>query len=121
MITIVNQYDPCVYDEIGWGDTAFYENDIASYLITYHMKFIYKVEFYSVEKVICIRINLGHGKLELDYWFRDITPNLLNTFCQIPKFRGPVKRFFMCSGFKSFNVEKNPLLAATLLGNNNEY
>ena len=121
MIKIINEDTVVVYDEIGWGDTVFHTTDILKDLIANHINLIYSIEFMSIERVIVIRIDSKSGyPLEIDYWFRDIDPDLLNFLCQNPKLRAPVKRFFIRGRFPSFSVEKYPLLAATLLGNNNE-
>lgn len=119
MITILNEDGIFVFDEFGWGDKMFHGHDVAKDLITNQIDQVVRVEFYSGEKVIVIHTEAK--KMGTDYWFRDIDADLLNFLCQIPKFRNSVRRFFMRGGYSSFSVEKYPLLAAVLLGNNNEY
>jgi len=128
MITIVNEDSVVVYDEIGWGATVFHSPDIAKNLFNTRLDRIRKVEFLSAEKVVSITLEddgfnniRGATTVNVNYWFYHIDPDFLNFLCAIPQFRPYVKHFFIHAGFGSFSVSNYPLLAATLLGNNNEY
>lgn len=106
-----------VYDEVGWGDITFHDTEFCKQLIKNKTHDIYQVEFLNIERVITIRFND-----DTTYWFRDIDLDLLNFLCKWPEFYIPVKRFFI-KGHNpmSFSVSQYPLLAAVLLGNNNQH
>ena len=122
MITIINEDNVVCFDEIGWGDTIFRGLDLAKDLFANHLSAIRRVEFISVDRVIVVRLEKeqNHRFMEIDYWFHDIDFDFLNFICHIPKFRIPVKRFFIRARYSSFSTQDYPMLAATLLGNNNE-
>jgi hypothetical protein len=128
MIRIVNEDNVFVFDEIGWGNTQFNSHTLIKTIVTDHFDSITQIEFYSQHNVICIR-TINPNEFDLlrwsssgvsDYWFRDINADLLNFLCKVPKFRRAVQRFFVNAEFPAFPVEKYPLLAAVLLGDNSQ-
>ena len=117
-MNIISDDEVYVFDEIGWGDTAFSKLDVMKTLLVENLHSIQRIEFFNTEKVICFRIE--DKGIQLDHWFHDIDADILDFMCQKREFRVAVRRFFIKSGLPAFSVDKYPLLAATILGNNNE-
>jgi hypothetical protein len=128
MIKTKSVHHTVIFDEVGCDHVNFEKFDVAKDLITNYIECIHLIEFFSVEKIIIFNTRrfdeaaiLNGPPVLNSHWFRNIDNDFLNFLCNTPELRNPVKHFFIHAKFHSFSVEKYPLLAAVLLGNNNEH